>query len=258
MNIEYLRNWSPNLNQDMEIKIFGQAGKPVLVFPALSGRFFDFENFGMIHAVHEFIERGQFQFFCVDSIDRQSWENYALHPADRARRHEDYDRYITQEVVPLMHEKNGSQRGILTTGASMGGYHAANFFFRHPDAFDAVISLSGMFQLRPLVGDYMDETVYFNTPLAFLPNLEDAWYLERYQRADIILCCGQGAWEEDMVTDHRAIREILERKGIPAWVDMWGYDVNHDWPWWRLMLPYYLQHLLEAWESRSQDTVPGL
>jgi esterase/lipase superfamily enzyme len=125
----------------------------------------------------------------------------------------------------------------------MGGYHSANFFFRHPDIFDVVISLSGIFRLNMFIGEYMDETVYLNSPLAYLPNLEDAWYLDQYRQSRIIICAGQGAWEDAMLEDTLALKRILEEKNIPAWVDIWGYDVNHDWPWWRKMMPYFLGNL---------------
>ena len=34
------------------------------------------------------------------------------------------------------------------------------------------------------------------------------------------------------------------RLGIKIWFDYWGYDVNHDWPWWRIQLPYFLQYFV--------------
>lgn len=241
MQVEYHHWFSPHLQQEMELKVYGWYGKPVLVFPAQEGRFYDFENFGMIAAIADFIESGKVKVFTVDSIDSQSWANWHIHPADRASRHEDYDRYIIEEVVPFIQKHCGyPQQGILVTGCSMGGYHAGNFFFRHPDVFDAMICLSGLFQLGMFVGDYMDETIYYNSPLIYLPNLEDPWYLERYRRSQIVICCGQGAWEDAMQADARAMKAILDAKGIPAWVDFWGYDVNHDWPWWRKQLPYFL------------------
>jgi esterase/lipase superfamily enzyme len=243
MNIEYHHWWSDNLRQEMELKIYGHKGKPVLVFPAMGGRFFEFEDFGMIDATWRFIEGGKVQIFTVDSIDKQSWANEGAHPADRGRRHEDYDRYITQEVVPFIRKRREEPVNLLTTGCSMGGYHAGNFFFRHPDIFDAVITLSGLFQLRMFIGDYTDDNVYFNSPLYYLPNLTDPTTLAHYHRSDIIICTGQGAWEEDMVADARAMEKILKDKDIPAWVDLWGFDVNHDWPWWQKQLPYYLHHL---------------
>lgn len=132
----------------------------------------------------------------------------------------------------------------------MGAYHAANFFFRHPDVFDSVISLSGLYHLRDFVGDYMDSDVYFNSPLAYLPELSDPWFLNQYRQSQIIICVGQGAWEDEMLADTRALQHILESKSIPCWIDIWGTDVNHDWPWWRKMMPYYLGHLnLPGWQG---------
>ena len=245
METDYHKWFSHHLGQEMELKVYGHAGKPVLAFPPQSGRFYDFENFGMINAIQPWIDAGQVKVFAVDLIDSQSWANYDAHPADRARRHEDYDRYIMEEVVPFMRSHGDGYAGkCLTTGTSMGAYHAGNFFFRHPDAFDSVIALSGIYRLNMFIGDYMDDLVYFNTPLAYLPDNQDEWYLSQYKESDIILCVGQGAWEVPMIQETRAMQDVLEEKGIPAWVDFWGFDVNHDWPWWRKQLPYFLGHLL--------------
>jgi esterase/lipase superfamily enzyme len=246
MNVEYYKWYSPSLCQDMELEVYGHYGKPILVFPCQGGRFFEWKDFGMMDAIHGFIEGGRFKVFTVDSIDGQSWANLGAHPADRALRHEHYDRYIVQEVVPFMREhcRNTDQK-FLATGCSMGGYHAGNFFFRHPDIFDSMICLSGLFQLKSFIGDYMDEHVYFNSPLYYLPNMANPWYLDQYRRSRIIVCAGQGAWEEAMVADARALKEILDTQGIPAWIDLWGSDVNHDWPWWKQQLPYFLQHLAD-------------
>jgi len=243
MNIEYHKRWSQHLNQDMEFKIYGHAGKPAIVFPCQGGRFYEYEDFGMVAACQPFIEQGKLQLYTVDSVDNQTWVNWGLHPAERARRHEDYDRYITDELTAFICERNPNAEKFLVTGCSMGAYHAANFFFRHPDIYDILIAISGLFHLNMFIGDYMDETVYFNTPLAYLPNLSDPWYIDRYRQSNIIVCVGQGAWEDPMLEDAYSLKHILDEKGIPAWVDIWGHDVNHDWPWWRKMMPYFLSHL---------------
>jgi esterase/lipase superfamily enzyme len=246
MNVEYHKSRSACLEQDMEFKIYGQAGKPVIVFPAMGGRFYEFEDFGMVAALQGLIEGGQFQFFTVDSIDRQSWANWNVVPADRARRHEDYDHYIVQEIVPFIRQRCGADTLLLTTGVSMGGYHSANFFFRHPDIFDCLVSLSGIFQVNIFTGNYIDENIYYNSPLLYLPNIQDPWYLEKYRRSQIIICAGQGAWEEIMNADIHKISKVLEEKHIPAWIDLWGPDVNHDWPWWRKQLSYFLSKLVDT------------
>ena len=243
MNIEYHKWYSSNLNQDMELKVYGHAGKPVVVFPVQAGRFYDFENRAMIYAVHWFIDEGHITLYTVDSVDAQSWANFGAHPHDRAVRHEDYDRYIKEEVAPFIGERHDGAKA-LATGCSMGGYHSANFFFRHPDIFDAVIGMSGLFSLRHFIGDYMDDLVYFNSPLHYLKNMEDAWYLDQYRESAITICVGQGAWEDEMRADASALQWILNEKSVPAWIDYWGHDVNHDWPWWRIQLPYFLSKLL--------------
>jgi len=244
MNIEYHKWWSPTISQDMELKVYGHAGKPVLVFPAQGGKFYEFEDFGMVDACSYFIERGKYKFFTVDSLDSQTWANWSAHPADRGCRHEDYDRYITQEVAPFIraHCQDTSLK-FMTTGVSMGGYHSANFFFRHPDVFDVLVSISGLHNLNYFVGDYTDDHVYLNSPLAYLPHLEDPWYVDQYRQSKIIFCVGQGAWEDPMLADAMAMKQILEAKNIPHVVDLWGQDVNHDWPWWRKMLPHWLSKL---------------
>jgi esterase/lipase superfamily enzyme len=243
MNVEYHRGWSRSLGRDMELKVYGHAGKPVVVFPSSGGRFFEYEDFGMVEACRPFIDSGKVTLFAVDSVDRESWLNGSAHPADRARRHDDYDRYIVEEAVPFIRERSPDASGLLATGCSMGGYHSANFFFRHPDVFDALIALSGVYKLTRFVGDYMDETVYLNAPLAYLPNLDDPWYLDRYRRSRIVVCVGQGAWEDEMTADTRSLQGILAAKGVPARIDFWGHDVNHDWPWWRVQMPYFLGHM---------------
>jgi len=244
MNIEYHKWWSPYLSQDMELKVYGQYGKPMVIFPCQGGRFFESEDFQMIDSIHEFIDCDKVKVFTVDSVDNQSWANWSAHPAERALRHEDYDRYITLEVAPFIRQHCGeTSQKFIAAGASMGAYHALNFFLRHPDVFDTVISLSGLYQLGMFVGDYMDDTIYFNTPLAYLPNLNDSWYIDQYRQSQIIVCCGQGAWEDAMLADTYTMKRILEEKQIPAWIDIWGQDVNHDWPWWRKMMPYFLGNL---------------
>jgi esterase/lipase superfamily enzyme len=242
MNVEE-RSWhSDALGQEMALKVYGHAGRPLLAFPSQDGRYWDFESWGMVEACAPFIDAGRVRLISVDGIDWQSWTNHAISPAERAARHDAYDRYLTGEVVPFARDLTGWDRA-WATGASMGGYHAANLLFRHPDLVDGLIALSGLYQLGLFVGDDQSEGVYLNSPLRYLPNLEDPWYLDRLRQAKIAIVVGRGAWEDDMLADTRALRDVLAAKGIPAIVDEWGEDVNHDWPWWRKMLPYYLDRL---------------
>ncbi len=247
MNVEYHRWWSPALKQDMEIKVYGHTGKPVIVFPSTAGRFYDFENYGMVEACAGFIRKGWIKLFTVDSVDAQSWLNTEIPPADRAARHDAYEKYILEEVIPFARHHGNWFGRMMGTGCSLGAFHAVNFLFRHPRMFDTVIGLSGIYGPRYLLGDYMDDHLYFYFPLAYLPGLEDPVYLDEYRKSRIILCVGQGAWEQceryDCVGETRALKEVLRSRNIPCWADFWGTDVFHDWQWWRVQLPYFLARL---------------
>jgi esterase/lipase superfamily enzyme len=85
--------------------------------------------------------------------------------------------------------------------------------------------------------------VYYNSPLSYLPGLVNGWYLDWYRRSRIIVCVGQGAWEHEAIEDTRGLDALLHEKSIPAWVDYWGFDVNHDWPWWYKQMNHFLNHL---------------
>ena len=76
--------------------------------------------------------------------------------------------------------------------------------------------------------------------MAYLPNLNDPWLLDLCRQSQIVICVGQGAWEDEMRVDVAELRRILEAKNIPAWVDFWGHDVAHDWPWWQQMIQLYI------------------
>lgn len=243
MNKEYYRWYSEHLGHDMELHVYGHCGRPMLVFPSSGGTFTEYEGFGMVDAASGFINDGRLMIITIGSADNESWLNRDAAPWDRARRHNDYDAYVIQEVIPFIKNRCGRD-DIIATGCSMGAYHAMNFYLRHPDAFNAVISLSGLYSSDYFVGDYMDENVYYNTPLCYLPNCDDEWFLSRYRSGQIIACTGRGAWEDEMIRDTTALKQVFESKGIPAWCDFWGYDVNHDWPWWRVQLPYFLSHIL--------------
>jgi len=244
MKIEYHAWDSSHLGQKMELKVYGTGGRPFLVFPSSSGRFFDFENQGMVHCVESFLADEKIQIFSVDGIDPQSWDkNWAPIP-ERMQRHEEYDHYIINEVVPFVRQQNESNLGIITSGVSMGATHAVNFYFRHPEVLGGCLALSGQYHTRGFFGDYMDERVYYNSPLSYLPNLSDKKILDLYRKGDIIVCVGQGAWEDPMVKDTLELKQILKEKEIPAWIDIWGHDVEHHWHWWKIQFPYFIDALI--------------
>lgn len=240
----YHKQYSPALQRDMELKVYGHAGKPCIVFPCQDGRFYDFENFGMLEYCQPYLDQGRLKLYCVDSIDKETWSAYHQPPYDRILRHEAWFGYIAQEVQPFMMADSGYQGRGMTMGFSMGAYHAANALFRRPDLFDTVIALSGVYDPESFMGGYMDEVAYLNSPLESIRGMPQGHpYIDQLNSCRIILCTGQGAWEDQMLASTGKMDQALREKGIRAWVDYWGKDVNHDWPWWKKQLPYFLHAL---------------
>ena len=235
MNREYHKWYSPALGRDMELLVFGHGGTPYLVFPTSMGRFFDYEDRGMIDAVRWKYENGELQAFCVDSVDTESWYNRGAHPHDRVQRHVQYERYIVDEVIPFIRSRNQGPLGA--TGCSFGGYHAANLAFRHPDLIADMVSMGGAFDIQQFLGGYYDEDCYFNCPVDFLSGLNDPWYLERFGRMRIVLATGE---TDICLGENRKLDGILASKGVPHWLDVWGDGTGHDWPWWQAMARKFL------------------
>ena len=244
MRIEYFKHYSSFLNRDMEFKVYGHSGRPVLFIPCQGGRFFDFESFKMIDYWAKWIEEGRCIVYSVDSIDNEAWAAQGADNRWRIENHERWYNYVVEELVPTIHSMSGVQ-GIMTFGASMGAMHAANLFFRRPDLFDGVFAISGLYDSPEFFGDYCDDLVYNNCPVYYLANMPwDHHYIDMYNHRKIQIVVGQGKWEGPLIESTRRLDAVLRQKGIHAQVDYWGFDVDHDWPWWYKMVEHYVPRFL--------------
>jgi esterase/lipase superfamily enzyme len=223
---------------------YGHWGRPVLVFPSEQGRAFDYENNGMVDAVADLIDAGRVKLYCVDSFDAQTWSRADLPLEERARRHEAYESWIVDEVVPFVHADCGGPTDIATTGCSLGAFHAVNFALKRADLFPVAIGLSGNYDAAAwnAWGERGDAT-YFNNPVDYVAHLGGDHLDWLRSRLSIVLVVGQGAWETHptgALPSTRQFAGLLQGKGIPCELDLWGHDVAHDWPWWQRQLAHHL------------------
>lgn len=237
---------STRLDRAMNIRIYGKpTGVPILVFPTQDAMSDNFENFGMIEVLADDLARGRIQLYCVDTVDTETWSNSEGDKVWRAHRQEQYYGYIIDEVVPLIYQKNTSRHLPIAAGCSLGGLHAAIVFFRRPDLLGGVLALSGTYDAKYFTDGWMNDILYDNSPLDFLANMPaDHPYIDLYNRRRIVLCVGQGRWEDEGRRTTALMGDILYSKDIHAWVDFWGYDVDHDWDWWKKQFPYFLPFVL--------------
>ncbi|HFC00031.1 MAG TPA: abhydrolase domain-containing 18 [Phaeodactylibacter sp.] len=231
MKEEYFKWYSDSLSKDMEMLVFGHQGYPVIIFPSTMGRYHESKDFKLIDSAKWFLEEGLVQIFCPDSIDKLSWYNKNIHPAQRVKNHIWYDQMILNEVVHKIRHNTGTGK-VAVTGCSFGGYHAANFAFRHPEYVSHLFTMSGAFDIKSFLDGYYDDNVYFNNPTDYLPNLNHP----DLNQMKIIL----GTSEWDICKDaNLQMSHILHQKGINHWLDL-RPERKHDWPTWREMFPHYL------------------
>ena len=212
MEIRYFKHWSSHLGRDMEFKVYGHAGRPVMFIPCQSGRFYDFENFHMVDHWAKWIEEGRCTIYSIDCIDDEAYACFNGDCRWRIENHERWYNYVIEELVPyirhLSGERNGYDQGIMTFGCSLGAMHAANLFFRRPDLFNAVFAISGVYDSKEFFGDYMDEILYRNTPVEYLQGMSDDHYYKRmYNERQMLFVVGQGAWEEPLVHSTRWLED---------------------------------------------------
>jgi esterase/lipase superfamily enzyme len=219
----------------MELLVFGHAGTAVLVFPTSGGRFYEFEDHGMVAALAGRIDAGEVQLYCLDSVNAESWYNRAIHPRARIARHMQYEEYLLNEIVGLVRERNREGK-LITLGCSFGGYHAVNLALRRPDTFSGFVSLSGAYDLSAFLDGYYDEDCYYHLPTHYLPNLNDRWYLDRYRANRFVMATG---WDDHCLSENQNLDRILNEKGIAHRFDVWNAENSHDWPTWRRMVGEY-------------------
>ena len=242
MKREHHKWYSSRLGRDMEILVFGHAGARVLAFPTRCGRFFDFENMGIVGSLQTHLEQGWLQMICVDSIDQETFYCNWCQPRDRILRHLQYEDYVLHEVMPLGQQLNSNPYSIVF-GCSFGAFHAVNIALRHPQRFNRVIGFSGRYDLtsapdgfRNLFDGYYDENVYFNMPNHYLNNLHDDNWLGAIRQLDIKIVIGE---YDPFLSDNQRLSELLWGKGVWHMFRVWNGRA-HGYRRWREMVSWFI------------------
>jgi len=231
--------YSPSLNKDMPIAVYGSYGFALLLVPTAAADYLEYERFQLMDSLAPFIDSGKMKVFSVDSINNESWLNNNMNPRDKSIRHQQWNNYIYNEVVPFIRTNTSNETMVFTCGASFGALHSMNLFLKRPDIINGVIAMSGVYDLTEYTKGYFDDDVYYNSPAHYMPNLTDHILLEQIRSSHHIhILTGSGSYEDPGASGKFA--RILYDKGIWYELDTWGPEWTHDWPTWRAMLPHYI------------------
>ena len=233
MHARHLLLPAPSLGRDQHLWCYGWWGEPVLAFPSASGMAHEWQAEGMVEALAPLIDAGRIKLYCPESNVSEAWTKKESPPLWRLHRHGLYERWVLDTLVPFIREDcNLSRARIATAGCSLGGSYAALFALKHPATFHRAICMSGRYQMSVFTGPIDSLDLYFNNPLAFVPNLEgDA--LDAVRQTHVTLVCGRGKWEEGCIEETLELADVCAQKRIPHTRDIWGTDSFHDWPMWR-------------------------
>jgi esterase/lipase superfamily enzyme len=233
---------------DRTVFVYGHYGRPVLAFASDSGWAQDFESNGMLDAVSDLVEDGRCKIYCIDSYESASWRRGDLPLEARAREHLRFESFVVNDLVPLIYRDCQGPLDVVVTGCSFGAYHAANFALRRADLFPRALCLSGAYDLSGIGWGERGDTFYFNNPTDYVAHLHGDHLDWLRGRVRLTLVAGQGPWEDDSASgalpSTRRLGDLLDEKGIPCDVDIWGHDAAHDWPWWRKQLAYHLPRMV--------------
>lgn len=238
---------SPQLGRGVHLWTFGWFGWPVLIFPSAAGFAHEWQAQGMIEALTPLMRAGKIKLYCPESNVAEAWTRKESDPAWRIGRHNLYERFIVETLVPFIRDDcRTPDIPIATAGCSLGGMYAALAALKQPEIFNYALCMSGRYDVRNVNGGFDSAEVYFNNPLAFVPNLQGE-ALERIRRHTFIsLVCGQGAYEEGCIEETIWLGQQLARKQVPHVTDIWGKESRHDWGWWKKQV---VQHLTRRFGS---------
>ena len=235
-----LSSWySPRLQKEMPIATYGHYGFALLLVPTAAADYLEYERFQLIDSIRGFIEGGKLKVFSINSINNESWLNNEMDPRHKSIRHQQFNSYVFEEVIPFIRTHTSAETPIIICGASFGALHSMNLFLKRPELIQGVLALSGVYDLTEYTKGYFDDDVYFNSPQHYMPNLSDHFILEQIRRSNHIhIFSGSGPYEDP--EGSRRFASVLYNKVITYELDIWGPEWKHDWDTWRQVLPHYL------------------
>ena len=236
-----LTSWySPSLDKEMPVAVYGDYGFALLLVPTAAADYLEYERFQLIDSLAPHIDAGKVKVFSINSINTESWMHNEMLGEHKAIRHNQFNKYVFDEVIPFIKNSTSAETPVIVSGASFGALHSMNLFLKRPDIINGVIAMSGVYNLHEYTKGFHDEQVYFNSPMHYMPELTDDWYLNHIRKSNHIhILSGSGDYEDPGAAGQFA--KVLYDKGINYELDIWGEDMKHDWPTWRAMLPHYIE-----------------
>jgi esterase/lipase superfamily enzyme len=222
MKENYHKWYSQWIGDDIEMLVFGEQGIPLLLFPQINTRYYDFKDFGVIEGLSEFIEDGILKVYCPDSIDPKLWFNNSLSPDKKVEKYEQFEQAIIHDIIGFANYETEEEK-LIFSGFGFGAYYALNFVLKYPEWALGVLTIGGDFEVKNKLDGYFDEKSYYNSPLDYLFGLTDPKYINQYKKLKIVLSSGS---LDDSFGQNKFISQLFFEKGVNHLFDVYPYKLN--------------------------------
>ena len=242
MNHDHHELYSHAIGASGSVAVFGHYGRAVLAFPSEGGRAYDWRDNGMVGAIGE-PARGRPGEALLRRLVRRRRRGRTSRSRWRSGRgqHGRYESWILDQVVPFIQHDTGGD--IITTGSASAPSTPRTSRSSAPTCSRSRSACRATTTRRAwnAWGERGEQT-YFNNPLDYVGHLGGDHLEWLRSRISLLLVCGQGQWEDTTgsLESTKRLAGLLAEKGIRHELDLWGYDVPHDWQSWRAQIAHHL------------------
>jgi esterase/lipase superfamily enzyme len=231
------KSWrSPSLGKNMELMAYGESGTPIIGLPTRGATCTQWEEFGMVDSIAYQLENGFNRLYCLSSVDNESYLNQNATPSQKLVRQQQFESYVADEVVPHVREESDIDY-IIIAGIDLGGYHAVTAALKHPEVFDRAIGISGIYDIKGFLGDFYNDSVYYNNPMDFVPNITSPSLLKEIREVDFRLV----SFDKDERRDFsQRMSNVFRMKFIEHDLDIWNMETHEEWDLWPQMLKTHI------------------
>ncbi len=240
MGARHLLLESPAMGRRIHLWCYGEVGRPLVVFPSAAGVAHEWQAGGMIDALAPLLAQGRMKIYCPETNVSQSWRAQGSLES-RMAQHKAYERFVLEDLVPFIRQDcQMPEATLVATGCSLGAMYSALFALKHPQTFRRALCLSGRYRSSTFFDGDTNADLYFNDPLAFVPNLSGAALDHVRENTHLTLVVGRGNHEHGCIPETVEMANWLHRKAIPNRLALWGHDSSHEYHWWRKQAQQYL------------------
>ncbi|MCH8567754.1 MAG: hypothetical protein LAT67_05800 [Balneolales bacterium] len=213
-------NWqSPSLGSKVTVRVAGNAGTPVIILA--DTEYIKNEALLAEKLAYQIKEDHNVLIIVPAELVSPIFDT-TVKPESRLVQYLHVESFITDELIPRL-VKDYSNNFIILAGVGRFAYVAANLVFRFPEKVGKLISISGLYDMRPGFNGAESVDYYYNNPVEYLPHLNEESILKELTATDIRIVSHK---QDPNKFQAESISDFLNHKSIYHDLDVWGDETT--------------------------------